>query len=263
MVKQLMSQREEVRAEANKECVKERALWTALPVPRAGESFCQLVGKVKQLETKLLSWLRVCVSARTTALFWVELDLCVCFVHQHWLLLRLGARKGAAPAAMLTMILPWGELSSGMPTRGGSVQQVCWLTAPWLWHYRCGTSVCRHALSQLWQAPQAGSSSFDEPCHWSRSSFRQCFSPSLALLCPVICHARGTEEWLSSFWLQPRCRQGVTHRCQVLLKTVRLRPSPWGRQNSLRQSKAHLEPSSPPSSKRFVGGLLCSCKGCC
>lgn len=76
MVKQLMSQREEVRAEANEECVKERALWTALPVPRAGESFCQLVGKVEQLESKLLSCLRFCVSAGTTALFWVELDLC-------------------------------------------------------------------------------------------------------------------------------------------------------------------------------------------
>lgn len=93
MVKQLMSQREEVRAEANYECVKERALWTALPVPRAGESFCQLVGKVEQLENKLLSCLLVCVSASTTALFWVESDLCFCFIHQHMLLRRLGAKK--------------------------------------------------------------------------------------------------------------------------------------------------------------------------
>lgn len=67
-------------------CERERALWTALPVPRAGESFCQLVGKVEQLETKLLSCLRVCVSASTTALFWVELDLCICCVHQRTLL---------------------------------------------------------------------------------------------------------------------------------------------------------------------------------
>lgn len=95
MVNQLVSQREEVRAEANEECVKERALWTALPVPRAGESFCQLVGKVEQLASKLLSCLRVCASASTTALFWVELDLCGCFIHQHELLHRLGARKGA------------------------------------------------------------------------------------------------------------------------------------------------------------------------
>ena len=33
------------------------------------------------------------VSASTTALFWVELDLCICFIHQHTLLHRLGARK--------------------------------------------------------------------------------------------------------------------------------------------------------------------------
>lgn len=45
MVKQLMSQREEVRAEANEECVKETALWTALPVPRDGESSVSWLGK--------------------------------------------------------------------------------------------------------------------------------------------------------------------------------------------------------------------------
>lgn len=78
MVKQLVSQREEMRAEANEECVKERTLWTAPPVPRAGENFCQLVGKVEQLESKLLSCLHVCVSASTTALFRVELDLRIC-----------------------------------------------------------------------------------------------------------------------------------------------------------------------------------------
>lgn len=150
-------------------CERERALWTALPVPRAGESFCQLVGKVEQLETKLLSCLRVCVSASTTALFWVELDLCICCVHQRTLLCSPVARKSAppahAPVAMLTVILPWGELSGRMPTQGGSAQQGCWLTAPWPWHYRCGISVCQHALSQLWQVPQTGSSSLGELCH--------------------------------------------------------------------------------------------------
>lgn len=132
MVKQLMSQREEVRAEANYECVKERALWTALPVPRAGESFCQLVGKVEQLESKLLSSLCACVSASTTALFWVELDLCICFIHQHTLLHRLSAWM-LTPAGMLTVILQWGEVSSAMPMEGGCSQQWCWLTALWPW----------------------------------------------------------------------------------------------------------------------------------
>jgi len=123
MVKQLMSQKEEVRAEANEECVKERALWTALPLPKARERFCQLVGKVKQLESKLLSRLHcLCVRrhhcpllggikpvhllhppAQAPACFWVQ-------------------GRGTAPVAMLTVVLPWGELSSGMPTWGGSAQ---------------------------------------------------------------------------------------------------------------------------------------------
>lgn len=79
----------------------------------------------------------------------------------------------------------------------------------------------------MWQAPQTGSSSLGEPCCASRRSFRLCFSPSPALLCPVALHARGAEDWLSSFWLQTHSRQviipGVAHWCQVLLKTVQLR----------------------------------------
>lgn len=71
---------------------RERSLRTAFACAKTGESFCQLVGKVEQLESELLSCLPVCVSASTTALFWVELDLCICSVSTGSLG-RLGARK--------------------------------------------------------------------------------------------------------------------------------------------------------------------------
>lgn len=50
-------------------------------MPRAREGFCQLVGKAEQLESKLPPGLPAGLATSTTALFWVELQPCICFGH--------------------------------------------------------------------------------------------------------------------------------------------------------------------------------------
>lgn len=59
-------------------------------MPRTGEFLSAWLGKSSR---QSVNYCLDCASVSTTALFWVELDLCGCFIQQHTLLQRPSARQ--------------------------------------------------------------------------------------------------------------------------------------------------------------------------
>lgn len=150
--------------------------------------------------------------------------------------------RGTTPAAMLTAMLPWGELNSGMLMHKSSVQQGCCPRATWPWHYSCSPSACNHALIQLLK---------QAPVPWVNRDI-QAAVPSGAfshlwrcLLHHLLCNSN--SGWAD---LSPALRQAGNYVgcCMPVPSSAENTMSDtflWRHQNLFCWGKVHLEQNSP------------------